>query len=91
MIAMRRLLLGAVCAATALSAVPAYAQLSGSHSLGDFGVASGTQPATGFYAALFYYNYKTDTIKDADGNRVTLAPGSPGSIGWIPWLPSCGT
>ena len=72
-VAMNRLmLLVAASALTLLSAVPAQAQLNGSHSLGDFGVQSGSQPQPGFYAALFYLRYDTDTIKDADGN--TSAP-----------------
>ena len=41
---------------------------------------SGSQPAPGFYAALFYYRYETDTIKDVDGNIVRLAPNQPSSI-----------
>ncbi len=64
-----------------LSAVNAHAQLGGSHSLGDFGVQSGTQPAPGFYAALFYLRYDTDKIKDKDGNDVSISPGTPSSIG----------
>jgi hypothetical protein len=64
-----------------LPAVPAQAQLSGSHSLGDFGVQSGSQPQPGFYAGLFYYRYDTDTIKDADGSTIGPSVGSPGSIG----------
>jgi hypothetical protein len=79
---MRRLmLLGAACGVALLLAVPAQAQLNGSHSLGDFGVQSGSQPQPGFYAALFYYHYGTDTIKNADGDTVRLSPDSPGSIG----------
>jgi hypothetical protein len=76
----RVMLLGAACALM-LQPVPAQAQLNGSHSLGDFGIQSGTQPQPGMYAALFYYRYDTDTIKDADGNTVRLSPSSPGSIG----------
>ena len=51
---MRRvlILLGAACGLTLLSAVPVRAQLNGSHTLGDFGVKAGSQPAPGFYAAL---------------------------------------
>jgi hypothetical protein len=64
-----------------LLAAPAQAQLNGSHSLGDFGVQSGSQPAPGFYAALFYYRYDTDTIKDVDGHTLGRSPDSPNSIG----------
>jgi hypothetical protein len=79
---MRRLTpIAAACGMAVLLAAPAQAQLNGSHSLGDFGVQSGSQPAPGFYAALFYYHYGTDTIKNADGNTVRLAPAAPGSIG----------
>jgi hypothetical protein len=79
---MRRLTSFAVACGTALLlAAPAQAQLNGSHSLGDFGVQSGSQPAPGFYAALFYYHYGTDTIKNADGDTIRLSPDSPGSIG----------
>src|SRR6185295_10131141 len=79
---MRRLmLLGAACGVALLLAVPAQAQLNGSHSLGDFGVQSGSQPAPGFYAAAFYLHYGTDTIKNADGDTVRLAHDSPSSLG----------
>ena len=78
---MRRLTMFVVVSAlTLLLAAPAQAQLNGSHTLGDFGVQSGSQPQPGFYAALFYLRYDADTIKDADGNIVRLAPSAPGSI-----------
>jgi hypothetical protein len=79
---MRRLpWLVVACGLTVLPAVPAQAQLNGSHSLGDFGVQSGSQPVPGFYAALFYLRYDTDTIKNANGDTIRPAPSSPGSIG----------
>jgi hypothetical protein len=79
---MRRLTSFAVACGTALLlAAPAQAQLNGSHSLGDFGVQSGSQPQPGFYAAAFYYHYGTDTIKNADGDTVRVSPNTPGSIG----------
>ena len=79
---MKRLMLlfGMGCGLTLLSAVPAQAQLNGSHTLGDFGVQSGSQPLPGFYTALFYLRYDTDTIKDADGNTIRLSPTTPGSL-----------
>jgi len=83
----RQLLLGAALTLTLLPAAPALAQLNGSHTLGDFGVTSGTQPAPGFYAALFYLHYGTDTIKDADGNTVRLAQNSPSSLGVSAFAP----
>ena len=63
-----------------LAAVPASAQLNGSHLLGDSGVRSGTQPGPGFYAAFFYYRYSTDTIKDREGNIIRPFPDSPSSM-----------
>lgn len=73
--------LGAACVLMLLSTVNAQAQLNGSHTLGDFGVNSGTQPAPGLYGALFYLHYGTDTIKDKDGEKVSISPGTPSSIG----------
>jgi hypothetical protein len=70
-----------------LLAAQAQAQLNGSHSLGDFGVQSGTQPGPGFYAALFYSHYGTDTIKNADGDTVRLSPSAPGSVGLSALVP----
>ena len=82
---MRRLMVPAIaCGLTLLIAVPVEAQLNGSHTLGDFGVQSGSQPQPGFYAALFIMRYETDTIKDADGNTVRLSPDSPGSLALPP-------
>ena len=72
--------LAMACGLMLLLAVPAHAQLNGSHTLGDFGVQSGSQPAPGMYAALFYLRYDTDTIKDADGDIVRLPQASPGSF-----------
>jgi hypothetical protein len=74
-------ILAAAISLPLLLPVPALAQLGGSHTLGDYGVKSGTQALQGFYASLFYYRYDTDTIKNAEGKAVTLAPDSPASIG----------
>lgn len=79
--------LGAFVALGALLAPPAQAQFNGSHSLGDFGVQSGTQPGPGFYTAFFYYRYSTDTLKDRNGDTVTLSPESPGSLGIDAYAP----
>jgi hypothetical protein len=65
-----RIALGVVTA-MALAA-PAQAQLNGENLLGDMGVKSGSQPHPGFYISNIYYRYRTDTIKDPDGNRVIL-------------------
>jgi hypothetical protein len=70
------------CAALALVTLvpaPAYAQLNGENLLGDNGVKSGSQPAPGLYVSGLYYFYNTDTIKDANGNRITYDPSQSGS------------
>jgi hypothetical protein len=79
--------LGALVAIFALLASPAQAQFNGSHTLGDFGVQSGTQPAPGFYAAFFYYRYSADTLKDRNGDAVALSPESRGSLGIDAYAP----
>lgn len=61
-----------------LNAAPAQAQLNGENLLGDMGVKSGTQPAPGFYVSSIYYRYFTDTIKDPNGNTLTLDPSGQG-------------
>jgi hypothetical protein len=75
------------CSLVALAAVPAHAQLNGSHTLGDFGVMSGSQPAPGFYSALFYLHYGTDTIRNADGEAIGLGPEDPTSVGISAFAP----
>ncbi len=51
-----------VCAASAS------AQLVGHYLVGDFGLASGSQPAPGLYLVAPFARFDTDTIK---GARVT--------------------
>jgi hypothetical protein len=70
----------AIMVVAVLLPTPSAAQLNGSHTPGDYGVQSGSQPQPGFYAALFYLRYDADTIKDADGNTIRPAPTSPGSL-----------
>jgi hypothetical protein len=57
-----------------LWASPAAAQLNGENLLGDMGVKSGTQPEPGFYVSSIYYRYTADTIKDPNGNSLSLDP-----------------
>ena len=60
-----------------LAARPAFAQLNGENLLGDNGVKSGTQPMPGFYTGTLLYRFHTDTIKGADGRRITFDPNQP--------------
>ncbi len=85
---MRRLTtLGLVCGLTLLAAPPALAQLNGMHSLGDSGALSGTQPAPGFYASMFYYRYDTSTLKDKNGATVGPNAGEPASLTLNAYIP----
>jgi hypothetical protein len=74
----RALIGGAVLAGGLTMAAPAQAQLNGENLLGDMGVRSGTQPEPGLYVSAIYYRYKTDTIKDGQGNRLQLDPTGEG-------------
>jgi hypothetical protein len=71
----------ALIVSVVLCATPAYAQFNGSHTLGDFGVQSGTQPMPGFYLAGFFYRYDTDKVLDRNGDRIVFDPASPSSLG----------
>lgn len=51
-----------------------YAQLKGTHLLGDMGLQSGTQPPPSFTVAVPVYNYHTSTFVNADGDKLN-APG----------------
>ena len=85
---MRRLgATGVFLAAAILVATPARAQYNGSHTPGDFGVLSGTQPAPGFYSAAFYYHYSTDSIRDRNGDPVTVSPDQPGNLSISAYAP----
>jgi hypothetical protein len=81
------LTLGVFVALGTLLATPARAQYNGSHTLGDFGVQSGSQPGPGFYTSFFYYRYSADTLKDRSGDTVTLSSGSKGSLGIDAYAP----
>ena len=76
---MKRSILVASLRTDVVSAGPAQAQLNGSHTLGDFGVQSGSQPHPASTPRCSI-SYDTDTIKDADGDIVRPPPASPGSL-----------
>lgn len=58
--------------AALFSVAPASAQLNGENLTGDMGVKSGTQPEPGFYVSSIYYRYRTDALKDAQGQPMGL-------------------
>jgi hypothetical protein len=60
-------------ALTVIATAPAYAQLNTQHIKGSVGLKAGSQPPPHVYViAPYYYVYRTDTVKDADGNRVPI-------------------
>ena len=77
---MKRIIASIVLTFTALTSVPAFAQLNGENLLGDTGVGNGTQPAPGWYVAALYYSYPTDTIRNGDGDPLSLDPSRPGEM-----------
>lgn len=54
---------------------PAMAQLSGHNLRGDYGVSSGSQPPPGSYLSFLYFLYRTDTVRNRDGDRLLPASG----------------
>ena len=72
---MNRLLMGGALVVALLGAArPAQAQLNGENLLGDMGLKSGTQPAPGFYVSMLHYRYRTDTIRNRNGQRISFDP-----------------
>ncbi len=64
----------------ALGLNPAHAQLNGHNTKGDFGLMSGSQAPPGFYLAPIYVRYDADTLRNSDGDRVSLDPDRRGSL-----------
>ena len=55
-----------------LAATAAHAQFLSHNYKCDFGVQAGTQPPPGWYVAAAYVRYGSDTLRDNDGNRITV-------------------
>ena len=49
----------------------AHAQFNGHNTKGDYAMFSGSQPDPGFYFAPLYVNYDADTVRNADGDKVS--------------------
>ena len=64
----------AMVLAAALAANTASAQLLGHNFPGDFGLTAGTQPPPGWWPGLVYINYRADTLRDGNGNSISLDP-----------------
>ena len=60
---------------------PSSAGFSGHNTKGDFGLQSGSQPPPGLYlVAPMYYHYSGDSLKNRDGDTVSLDPEGRGSL-----------
>ena len=58
-----------------------HAQFNGHNTKGDFGLLSGSQAPPGFYlAAPLYVRYDADTLRNSEGEPVSLDPDRPGSL-----------
>jgi hypothetical protein len=79
---MRRFVIVAVLLVGALGLSPrlAQAQLSGANTKGDFGIQSGSQAAPGFYVAVMYLGYDGDTLRDRNGNAISIDPERRGDL-----------
>ena len=70
-----------VVAALALCPSAAHAQFNGHNTKGDFGLMSGSQAPPGFYlAAPIYVHYDADTLRNSEGDRVSLDPDRRGDL-----------
>jgi hypothetical protein len=77
----RFLFVSSLLAATlGLTSGQANAQFLGHNGPGDFGLLSGSQPYPGLYLAAMYLRYDSDTLRNRDGDSISLDPNDPGSI-----------
>ena len=78
----RALFAGAMgcCLAIALLASPAEAQFLGHNFTGDMGLMAGTQAPPGWNLAVVYLRFDGETLRDRDGNSITLDPEERGSL-----------
>ena len=57
-----------------LAPTSAVAQLGGENLRGDYGMKSGSQGPPGFYLGEIFYFYRTDTVKDLNGDDLSKKP-----------------
>lgn len=66
---------------TIMCSQTSFAGFSGHNTKGDFGLQSGSQLPPGWYlVAPMYYRYDGDSIKDRDGNDISIDPEGRGSL-----------
>src|SRR5882672_7734408 len=63
-------LVGCLLVPFIVSVPPAHAQLSTQHIKGTTGLKAGSMPPPHTYIPILYYVYKTDKIKDVNGNTL---------------------
>ena len=73
---------GALCVVVSiLGPTQARAQYNGHNTKGDYGLFSGSQPPPGFYlAAPIYIRYEADTLRNSEGDPVSLDPDRRSSL-----------
>jgi hypothetical protein len=74
------LVISVLTAVMGMASNHAHAGFLGHNGLGDFGLQSGTQPDPGTSLSAMYLRYDSDTLRDRDGNQVSLDPKHGGSI-----------
>ena len=60
--------------AAALAGSAASARFLGHNIAGDYGLQSASQPLPGLYLSALYFGYHADTLRDRDGNAVSIDP-----------------
>ena len=64
-----------------MNADSANAGFAGHNTKGDYGLQSGSQPPPGIYVvAPMYYRYDGDSLKNSDGESISLDPNEQGSL-----------
>ena len=74
------IVIGVLTAVLGMISGQAHAGFLGHNGLGDFGLQSGTQPDPGLNLALMYLRYDSDTLRNRDGDSISLDPNDPSSI-----------
>jgi hypothetical protein len=69
-----------LCVFLAFVSNSAFAGFAGHNTKGDFGLQSGTQPPPGLLIAPMYYRYSGDTLRDSNGDKISIDPQERGSL-----------
>jgi hypothetical protein len=69
-----------LCVFLSFASGGAFAGFAGHNTKGDFGLQSGTQPPPGLLITPMYYRYSGDTLRDSNGDKISLDPQERGSL-----------